>query len=210
MIEVTYTSSWEEVVAVEPVKLSITKSNPWRGGTEEFSNIYTIHGLDKDSASARAALITAAVDAEKGCHDAFTTFVRAQIYSYGDVGPNFMYESTTLSGVGTYNAGGPTYRECTVMLRAKMARSFSLSRSNQPYLRKYLHTGRTHGSMGVLGSEAPSFITPPASLTAYVAFLNAPGAGLTLGNDDGDVPVEGWKMCTFLEHRQFHRGRKEY
>lgn len=197
-------------MAVEPVKLAITKSTLWRGRQEEFSNIYTIHGLDKDSATARTALINAAVAAEKACHASMVSFIRAQIYSYGDFGPNFMYESTSLSGTGTPAVAGNIYKECATMLRAKMERSFSMTRSNQPYLRKYLHLCWLNGPADTQGVSAPTWKAPTQELLTYVNFLNNPGAGLHLGNDAGDEPVGDWEVCNFLEHRQFHRGRKEY
>lgn len=197
-------------MSVEPVKMTITKSTMFRGRQEEFSNVYTIHGLDKDSQSAMDALITAAVAAEKAIHATSVNFLRAQIFSYGSAGPNFMYESKSLSGAGSATALSSQYKECAVMMRAKMARSFSLTRSNQPYLRKYLHTCSGTNISDSSGASAPAWTTPPGNYGTYANFLENPGSGLSLTNDAGDEPIGSWEFCTFLEHRQFHKGRKEY
>lgn len=198
-------------MAVEAVRLAITKSVQFRGQTEEFSNVYTIQGLDKDSAAARTALIDAAVAAEKPLFGNIVSFVRANIFSYGSVGPNFMYEARNLSGLGTNTGATSMYRECAVYLRCKMPRKFTLLRSSQPYLKKFLHCCAPVIA-DQTGAVARTFTTPGLGtpLKAYIDWMDSPGSGLLLTNDAGDLPEGDWEVCQHLEHRQFPRGRKEY
>lgn len=195
-------------MAVEAVKMAITKSTTWRGATEEFSNIYTIAGLDIDSETAMTALVDKFVAAEKLCHASVVSFVRAQIYSYGEYGPNFMYHSQTLSGAGAVSPTPTMYKESAVLLRAKLPRTFSLTRSNQPYLRKYLHTCHSAG-IDISGGSGSAFGTPAPAYTSLVSAMNAPGPGLELESESGAKPIGAWEMSGTVHHRQFRRGRKE-
>lgn len=197
-------------MSVTPVRLTVTKRLTFRGQLEETANQYTLQGLDKDSESAMNGLVDNALAAERAIHASNVEFVRAQIFSYG-IGPNFTYMNRELLGnFGLLTESPSRYRETADLLRAKMERSFSLTRSSQPYLRKFIHSCATLGA-GLKGDTAPSWAEPSSGpLVTYIAFLNAPASGVTLTNDAGDEPIGDWEYCNFLGHHQFRRGRKEY
>lgn len=196
-------------MAVVPVKVAVTKWFTWRGKTEEFSNVYVYDGIDNNDTSQMQSVADALIAAEKTIFANTVTFGRVQIYSFGSVGPNFMYHTSTHSGVGAATPSTGMYRESAVMIRRKLPRTYSLTRSNQPYMRKYLHTLNQHGTE-LTGSGAMTYSAPGSPLSTYCSTISAPATGVALTTESGADPIGSWEKCDVVVTRQLKRGRKEY
>ncbi len=191
------------------VKLAITKQLQWQGNNEEFSNVYVYNGVDIDSVPQMENLIDTMVAAEKAIHASAVTYVRAQVYSFGDIGPNFMYHSKVLSGTGGMVTTDLMYRESCVCLRQRLPRTFSFKRANQPYLRKYLHTCSPHGAE-ISGKDPAGWTTVSGALDTFCNIMKAPISGVALRSESGKIGEGPWQRCNVVRTRQFRRGRKEY
>lgn len=190
------------------LKLALTKALPFEGRTEETAQVYCVDVPDKDDEAFLLALIDACADAEKTAFGSSVQFVRGQIYDFGDLGPNFMRASKDLSGYGSATSNSSIFYETVIELRAPLPRSYGLTRSVKPYLRKFLHTMSLHGA-DQTGGNAPAWGTPPSTLQTYINWLNDPAPGVIIKSPSGIEPIGPWQFRNVVNHRQFRRGRKE-
>jgi hypothetical protein len=194
--------------------MSITKSTDFQGKAEEFSNTYAYTGVE-DSDAAINALIDAVVALERQIFSTVVTFVRVKVWQTNGVGPNVMRVTRDLTGAGTAINEAGMYRECVQMVRWPLPARVSLSITGNNlvkrvsrYLRKYLHTGSSHG-YPISGGGAAHVVGAGLPLRTYAEGVVQPRPGAFLCSPEGDQTTAGPTFGKYLEHRQFPRGRKE-
>lgn len=189
------------------VKLAITKSTPFQGKAEEFSNVYTYEDVDIDSETAKNALVTEVVNAEKAIHASDVTFVRAQMWDVGTP-PNYMQLSKTLTGVGSMTPTAQMYRECAILCVWPLPRAIRITRAFRRDLRKYVHTNVAHHYELSGSGSLPYGGRASTALNAYMDKVAAPVAGVAMVAPDGAGVTGPGQTHGWLQHRQFPRGRK--
>lgn len=184
--------------------VAITKSIPWRGGPQEFSNVYHFEtGFSEPFDD--LAVIADLVAMEKLVHGQTIDFVRARSWGPTDEGPaaSVMREVVPLSGTGAVPVSGTMYRECAILISIPLGRYGT--RNRPQYLRKWLHCDTTHGydPRGLV-----RLTTPSEALTDYMDDLGSAGQrfwnlnGYQLCTADGRTPIGDPYPYPYLEHRQ--------
>jgi hypothetical protein len=135
------------------VGVSITKSCAFRGGTQEFSNVYYYENAGGLPDEAQATgIIDTLTGQEKTWHSTNVTFVRGRLWSQGgSPGTNNMIAQKNLSGTGATSVVASMDRERAYLFRLRAGVD---SRGNPVYLRKWYHSCGTFDS-----SVAPSATT---------------------------------------------------
>lgn len=192
------------------IGISITKSTPFRLGTQEFSNVYYYQnaGALPDNTAAEA-LIDEIVTAEKTFHSSVVTFVRGRLWSQvGTPSQNNMIAQKNLSGTGSTGVSTNMDKERAFLFRLSAGVD---SRGNKVYLRKWYHACGAFASVQPgttqLSNTAAFSTADRATMEAAMDTLRAIGGG-----------VEEWKIVSkagrpqdvgfsfqahaFLEHHQ--------
>ena len=186
--------------------VTITKSTPWRGTSQEFSNQYH-YRTDPGQTFDDQAVIDALVAAEKPVHSSFATFVKARTWGPTDQGQaaSVTREIVDLSGSGTATATSGWYRELAMLVVWPMGRYGSKNRPQ--YLRKWLHTMSNLGASSSAWAQGSDPITtPPAAIMTYIGAVETISQGvngvvqLTNAQDRGSRGA-GY-LYPYLEHHQ--------
>lgn len=136
--------------------VAITKSTPFRGVNQEFSNVYHYSGT-LPVASQADAVMDALKAIEVPFHSSDVTFVRGKLWSAGgSAGSNQMISQKNFSGVGSQAATSTMDRERAVLIR--FANGIDV-RGRPVYLRKWYHScgafaGVLFTGTGILGNTA--------------------------------------------------------
>lgn len=118
--------------------VSITKRCPWRGGNEEFANVYHYNLAANLNETLADDLINQLKTAEVLVHGSNVTFVQGRVWEAGGTAPqNETILIKDLSGVGAFPVSVPIYRELCYVIRFDTERNTSTGR--KIYLRKYIH-----------------------------------------------------------------------
>jgi hypothetical protein len=128
--------------------VSITKSTPFRGVSQEFSNTYFYQSVQGTVSTADAeALLDALVAKEKAIHGSAVTFVRGRVWSAGGTKEqNNMIFQKQLSGTGTGGGDSTTLdRERAFLVRIRAGVD---TKGRPVYLRKWWHL-----CVAVIGAE---------------------------------------------------------
>lgn len=189
--------------------VSITKRIAWRGGQEEFSNVYHYH-TSEGQTFPDDAVIDELVRLEKLIFASNTTFTLARTWGPTDQGPVASVTRTIrdLTGPGSATAHASAYRECAILVSWPLGRYGT--RNRPQFLRKYLHTSASHG-YDVTGASAlpsqPAVTTPLGEYIAGVRVLNPAGfvGGLDLATAGDRINTGPGLAYPYLEHRQFNQ-----
>jgi hypothetical protein len=131
------------------IGVSITKTIAFRGGNQEFSNVYYYEnaGALPDQTQAEG-IIDTLTGWEKTWHSTLVTFTRGRLWSQGgSPGSNNMIFQKNLSGTGAQAVVTSMDRERAYLFRL---RAGSDSRGNPVYLRKWYHScGLFDGAVAV-------------------------------------------------------------
>lgn len=188
--------------------ISITKSTPFQGKVEEFSNVYCYEIPDTTEARLES-MITKIVSAEKAVHANDVTFVRAQAWDVGTP-PNLMRASETLSGTGSQTAQTTFFKECAYLIQWPLPRSLGLLRSTHRSLKKWLHTCRGFGAGDLKGTTQYGSFGVGDPLFTYAQLVSQMATDdAVLVSPSGAVPNGPPTIYPYLAHRQFPRGRKQ-
>jgi hypothetical protein len=189
------------------VAVSVTKSIPFQGGSEQFSNVY--HFTTDLAMDALEPLVDAVVAAERLVHANNVTFIGAKCWNTSGI-PNVMRVSKTLSGTGNSTAGNTMYEECAILVKWPLPRKIGLTKSTHRALRKWLHVGKASLAAHVSGNTGLGGIANINGLQGYIDGIgNAGSASTDLISPDGTLTSGPATLHPWLEHRQFKRGRKE-
>lgn len=192
------------------IGVSITKSTPFRGSTQEFSNVYYYDIASYPDASGADTIIDNLTALEKTFHSTIVTFVRGRLWKEtGNKATSEMISQKNLAGVGSRLtlAGLDPERAFLFRLRAGVD-----TRGNPVYLRKWYHscgqfsTGATISNGHLI--QTTGFTS--GERTTLVAQMNAIGdangsAGAPkLVAKGGRQPDTGanWSAHQWLEHHQ--------
>lgn len=190
------------------VRVAVTKSLPFQGRTEEFSNVYHYKNVVLEQALLDS-LANAVVNAERLVHDVGVTFKHVRVWDAGNP-PNHMHISKPLTGTGSAsNANVNVYRETALLFRWPLPSRQGLTRTIRRSLRKYIHTASLPTGMGPAGQDPGGTITTGDRFDQYRNIIKEPTAGVLLCAPNGDEPTAPMNISPYLEHRQFPRGRKE-
>lgn len=120
------------------IGVSLTKSCSFRGGTQEFSNVYYYDLAALPSEAAAESFIDNLTTLEKTFHSTQVTFVRGRVWSQiGTPSQNNMIKQKNLSGTGARAAVTNLDKERAYLLRLRAGND---SRGNPVYLRKWYHS----------------------------------------------------------------------
>jgi hypothetical protein len=192
------------------VGISITKSVSFRGGTQEFSNVYYYDGLSgRPSLVEAEALIDELVTKEKTFHAAAVTFVRGRIWEQtGAPGSTEMITQKNLSGTGTPANTAFMDRERAFLFRLRAGTD---SRGNPVFLRKWYHTCGGFGAVTLTQAQLENTAgfsgADKTLLKNKLGNIGSIGSGTTLGticSKVGRTSTAGaeWEPHTYLEHHQ--------
>lgn len=192
------------------IGVSITKSTPYRGSAQEFSNVYhyeSIGGLP--SVSEADSIIDELTAAEKQFHSDVCTFVRGRLWSQqGSPATNEMISQKNLSGTGIKGTDTSMDKERAFLFRIRAGND---SRGNPVYLRKWYHVccafSSTSNSASLLQQTTSMNQTTRDSNVALMNTVGAVGGGTEpwkLCSKSGRFPTAGqnWSCHAYLEHRQ--------
>lgn len=188
-------------------KVAVTKSVPFQGSGDEFSNVYTYEtGITDPDFNQLADAIVAA---EKLVFASLITFLRVQVWDAG-LPPNTMRLSKAVTGQGAASATAGAYRECALLVKWPLPPSTSSGRARQRSLKKWLHTSNFGSVTQMQGDTAYASTAAIPGLAGYISAITNPiSGGATLTSDSGAEPSGPAVLHPYLEHRQFPRGRKQ-
>lgn len=193
------------------IGVSITKSTPFRGSTQEFSNVYYYEMAGLPSASAADTIIDNLTTLEKTFHSTVVTFVRGRVWSEtGNKATSEMITQKNLSGTGARATLTGLDPERAFLFRLRAGTD---SRGNPVFLRKWYHAcGQFVAATALIGNSHMSQSTgfTSAEKTALVNAMNAIGDANGSANapklcaKGGRLPDVGatWAAHTWLEHHQ--------
>jgi hypothetical protein len=122
------------------VGIAITMSTPFRGVSQEFSNVFYYQDpaqVIKIGSSGADSLIDELVAAMKPWHSTVVSFVRGRLWwQTGDKSTTEMISTKALSGTGTIPTDSSMDKERAFLLRIRAGND---SRGNPVYLRKWFH-----------------------------------------------------------------------
>jgi hypothetical protein len=174
---------------VARIGVSITKSVSFRGGTQEFSNVYYYQTnlMSLPSESQALAAIDDITAAEKQLHSTQVTFVRGRLWSQeGSAAANNMIAQKNLSGTGARNVSSGFDRERAYLVRLRAGTD---SRGQPVYLRKWYHSC---GFIAAISLSTQVMEQTAQFSTADKALIVAAVAGLkTL-----TIASISWKLCS--------------
>jgi hypothetical protein len=190
--------------------VSITKSTSFRGGVQEFSNVYYYEALTLPDETQAATIINNLASLEKTFHGTSVTFVRGRLWSQGgSPGTNNMINQVNLTGTGARTPGTSMDKERAFLFRI---RAGSDSRGNPVYLRKWFHAMGEFTSGATIASTqlqqtvpftAGEKATQVAAMQAIGDANGSPGAP-KLCAKSGRQPGAGenFQAHSYLEHHQ--------
>ena len=190
--------------------VSITKSTSFRGGTQEFSNVYYYEAATMPDESTANTIIDNLTQLEKTFHATSVTFVRGRLWSQGgSPGSNNMISQKNLTGTGARTVGTSMDKERAFLFRL---RAGSDSRGNPVYLRKWFHamgeftSGATIASTQLQQTVAFTGAEKNVQVAAMQAIGDANGSpgSPKLCAKSGRLPTvgENWQAHNYLEHHQ--------
>lgn len=192
------------------VGVSITKSTPFRGSSQEFSNVYYYEVSGLPSVAQADTFIDNLTSLEKTFHSTAVTFIRGRLWSEtGSKATSEMIEQKNLSGAGARALVTSLDPERALLFRLRAGND---SRGNPVYLRKWYHSvGQfTNTTIIVAGHLTQTFAFTGAEKAAFVAQMNAVGDANgsplvpKICAKGGRQPGAGntWEAHTWLEHHQ--------
>lgn len=188
----------------------IVKQVPWQGGSEEFSNVYNLDDL-ANTAEAGQAAAESILALERAVHAPTVNFKELRVYTFqGLAGYEGIYRADiNLAGLNA-SAGGSMYRECAILVKFELPRSGIGGFGRFRQLMKWLHVGgMISGDAQITGATALTATQKTFYTTNYADPLrNNLHGGARLSNGDGVRPSAA-RIHDYVEHRQFHQGRKE-
>lgn len=188
-------------MAAKP-SIKVTKSFPYRGATQEFSNRYHFDGKTGLSPADWAALVAAIQADERATLDVASHLVRYTGYEAGSDVPVFSSE-VNLVGTATYDATDiPTPGDTAALVRYSTTQRTS---KNHPiYLFNYYHDAKFESAAGAdtISLQFKSSLENLATL--WVGGFTVGGATIKRCGPNGAV-AQGSFVETFLTHRDFPR-----
>ena len=192
------------------VGISITKSVSFRGGVQEFSNVYYYEMLTLPNESDALAMIDNLTTLEKTFHSSQVTFVRGRCWSQeGSPGANNMIAQKNLSGTGSQAQFSGTDRERAFLFRLRAGVD---SRGNPVYLRKWYHACGYFDAAVVLSNShlenTLAFTTTQRdnlrNKMQAIGDANGSAGAPKLCAKSGRLPTvgENWLAHNYLEHHQ--------
>jgi hypothetical protein len=188
------------------IQAVITMEVPFQGDDEEFSNVFYMGdggGIGSVPGTTKDAILTGLKDWMKPIFANNVRFLRGYARDLDIFNQPVSGEGHTLefSGTeyGTYGIPATNmYGECAVMLRWLIG--------GRRFLRNMFHTQVPH-SLDVTGRSSQNATNSSSLVTFAQHMLNDPISGFYRIAPNGDRPVS-ILYPTYLEHRQFHEGRK--
>jgi hypothetical protein len=186
---------------------AITKTIPWRGKEQEFSNVYH-YRTGTGEAFNDIAVINNLTTLEKGIYPTNVKFLHGRTWgpTEGLLSQNVMREVVQLTGTGSQTPVSPFYPELAIMVYWPLGRYGS--RNRPQFLRKWLHLMSTQnlpmdGSRytGTFGSALNSYVSG-------VKVINPLGTEgpYELTTPKGEhLPTGDGVVYPYLEHRQLGR-----
>lgn len=190
------------------VAASITKSMPFQGVGERFSNVYHYDAPTADAAVA-AEIINSLVAAERRIHAAIVTFEEARVWSAGGTpAQNETLLVEDLTGPGEEVTDGPMYRECCWIVTWKTERP---SATGKPvHLRKFLHTASQYEAtpiQDITNGQQKIGVNGLGVLQTYegkVRQLFTPNHGtMQLTAPSGRVAANAGIVLPYLQHHEY-------
>lgn len=192
------------------IGVSITKSVSFRGGTQEFSNVYYYNLLALPSEAAAESFIDNLTTLEKTFHSTQVTFVRGRCWSQvGTPAQNNMIKQKNLSGTGARAAVANMDKERAYLLRIRAGVD---SRGNPVYLRKWYHScgvfysgltvtqAELENTGGFSSAERDNMRT---QMQAIGDGNGSPGTPVLVAKSGRQATAgEQWLAHQFLEHHQ--------
>lgn len=185
-----------------PVSVSITKDFPYRGGRNEFSNVYT-YDVPTPGVPEAQAIIGRLVAIETALHASFVNFKTARAWTSGGTKEqNETIVITDLSGQGSVPGRADWYTESVYEVEWRTDRPSVLGKP--VYLRKYYRSFSTFGSAvgtDVLVAGAPIPDNVLDALRTKVEPLNplqTTGADYTMIAPSGRRVTQAARMPKFL------------
>jgi hypothetical protein len=192
-------------------KVIIKKRIAFQGRLEEFSNVYVLSTGIAETFGDEAA-IDSIVALEKTVHAGPVTFFKGETYGINPVTGDVPRFGKDLSGGGSMAAGAQIYNEAAILVTFELPRKGGLiGIGRRRMLRKWLHTGylpvgaASESNAGAvdLGATAKGVI-----LNNYANPLRtAEHGGGKIAAPNGDLPTAS-AVRPYLEHHQFHAGKK--
>lgn len=192
------------------IGVSTTKSTPFRGSSQEFSNVYYYEVLSNPTQAQADTFIDNLTALEKTFHSSAVTFVRGRCWTEtGNKATSEMISQKNLSGSGARTSVASFDPERAFLFRLRAGNDV---RGNPVYLRKWYHAVGQFSSTAIVGAghltQATAF--SGADKTALVAMMSAigdaNGSPLTpkICAKGGRLPGAGevWTSHTWLEHHQ--------
>lgn len=191
--------------------VTITKEVDWQGGVEEFSNVYHLDEVGSTAADGNAA-VDSLVAIERAVHGTDVRFKEAKVYRFGGLAGTEGIYRETLTGTGALNTLERCYRECAVLVKFELPRSGTFGFGRFRQLMKWLHVAQLPGvidgqfknGIAVMNAGAVTFYRDSYA-TPLMTQPHGPGR---LSNAAGVRPT-ALAIHPYLEHRQFHQGKKE-
>lgn len=187
------------------IGISITKRCPFRGSTQEFSNVYH-YTLAGGLLNGLEGLVDEMVAVEKQLHSTKVTFIRAQVWtSGGSKADNEMQFQKDLTGTGAQPQNASQDNERAFLIRWRVGKSIT---GKPVYLRKWYHScGSAAGvspSTTVLANEGALATGDRTLVAAKAEELREIGALETwnLCSESGRVAELPAECHQYLEHHQ--------
>jgi hypothetical protein len=192
------------------IGVSITKSTPFRGAVQEFSNVYYYEMFTLPDAAAGDTLIDNLVTLEKTFHSNIVTFVRGRLWKEtGDKATSEMITQKNLSGTGARTTIASLDPERAFLFRLRAGND---SRGNPVYLRKWYHACGQFNTASATGSGhlTQTLAYTATEKAALVASMNGIGNANGSAGDPKLVAKHGrqadagalWTAHSYLEHHQ--------
>ena len=193
------------------IGVSITKSTPFRGSTQEFSNVYYYEVSGLPTVAQADTIIDNLTALEKTFHSSSVTFVRGRLWSEtGNKATSEMISQKNLSGAGARTTVSSLDPERAFLFRLRAGTD---SRGNPVFLRKWYHavgqfvnTGALIGAGHLTNTLGFTSGEKSALVAAMSAIGDANGSPLVpkLCAKGGRQPGAGntWEAHTWLEHHQ--------
>lgn len=187
--------------------VSITKEIEWRGGMQEFSNVYH-YNTDVAENFTDEAVIAELVRLEKTIHSTNVDFKIGRTWGPTHTGQenSVMRQIVDLDGSGAVSPATNFYRELAVLIIWPLGRYGT--RNRPQFLRKWLHLDRNIG-YDTSGST-PLAVAPVQSIVDYIEGVTVldpsifPGQ-VELSTWEGREPTGPGRVYEYLEHRQLGR-----
>lgn len=193
------------------IGVSITKSTPFRGSTQEFSNVYYYNMASLPSNVEADAIIDNLTALEKSFHSTAVTFLRGRCWSEtGNKLTSQMISQKNLSGTGATATVSGLDPERAYLFRIAAGID---SRGNPVYLRKWYHpvgvfkatviANNTHFTQqaAFTSTERNALVTTMTAITNANNSAGSPEICSKSGRQKD--PLALWDAHKWLEHHQF-------